>query len=456
MFRRMGNPERLRRAVRGPYRYTRLRWRVLARVIDTVGGALFSSARAVGRLAYRPPEQGAPFEPRRILLVQLDHLGDAVISTAVLPMLRKRYPQGSIEVLAGPWNRELFEAMDEVDRVHVSRANRFARCGRWAWPMATLYWGLRLRRRRFDLAIDLRGEFPHALLLWLSGARRRVGWACGGGRFLLTDWAAYVPERPEVASRMALLAAAGIEPPEPAACRPTFRPPEAARRAIRHRLAQLAPVTGAPGPRIVIHPGAGTPAKMWPAQYWRTLVAELLASGHGPVFLVGSVSDCRAAAVVRRGMPPAAVIDWTGRWDIAHLGALLEQADLMIGADSGPGHLAAAVGTPVVSLFSGTNSPRQWRPGGSPVAVVRHPVPCSPCHRNRCPLPDHPCMRGLRPKLVFQAAARLLDDVTQAKRRQKDPLAARDPLVSPGGGEPGPRIPPGGLVVFLGGGGAER
>ena len=80
---------------------------------------------------------------------------------------------------------------------------------------------------------------------------------------------------------------------------------------------------------------------------------------------------------------------------MGELAAVIEQSDLFVGADSGPAHLAAAVGTPAVVLFSGTNDPRQWQPWGTDVTVVRHEVRCSPCHRERCPLKEHPCMRGL-------------------------------------------------------------
>jgi len=178
---------RLRRRPLGRYRYVRLRWRLTFAVIDLLGTVLFAAVRLLrrsvtGRTTLTSKSQR---DPQVILLVQLDHLGDAIISTAILPVLRKRYPKASIEVLAGPWNREVFETLPEVDRVHVSRANRFARGGlvRLAWIPATFWWGLILRRRKVELGIDVRGEFPAALILWLCGARRRLGWNCGGGGF---------------------------------------------------------------------------------------------------------------------------------------------------------------------------------------------------------------------------------------------------------------------------------
>jgi lipopolysaccharide heptosyltransferase II len=380
-------------------------------VVDLLGGVLFGALRAVRNRLRRPRSREA-HEPRVILLVQLDHLGDALISTVMLPMLRRRWPHASIEVLASPANREVFYAMPEVDRVHVCRDNRFARHRRLplAWLIALVGWGLFFRRRNVDLAIDPRGEFPLALLLWLTGAPRRLGWNCGGGRFLLTDSPAYVPGRPEVASRLALLERLGIVPLPQESCFPRFRPstkkgsipvlPESPQDCLEKN-------SDVPfcRPRIVVHVGAGTPAKRWPAAHWAVLVAQLRRRD-AQLTLVGSSADRAVAEEIVAAA--AGVSDWTGRLDLEQLAALLEQADLFIGADSGPAHLAAAVGTPVVALFSGTNQPDQWRPRGSPVVVLRNAVACSPCHRQRCPRPDHPCMKELDPRLVLTAADSML------------------------------------------------
>jgi ADP-heptose:LPS heptosyltransferase len=469
---------RLRRRPLGRYRYVRLRWRVTFAVIDLLGTLLFAAARVVRRLVARTnttPPSLQP-DPKVILLVQLDHLGDAIISTAMLPALREAYPRASIEVLAGAWNREVFEALPEVDRVHVSRANRFARSGlaRLAWVPATFWWGLALRRRKVDLGIDVRGEFPVALVLWLCGARQRLGWACGGGGFLLTDHAEFVPGRPEVESRAALLAAVGIRPSNAAPPRPSFPPPAAARRLISRELAefcghrftdecdghrsvdrchghvarvQVAARARRPGhatcpsglvrPLVVLHLGAGTPAKTWPVEHWQELLGRIIVAHGAQVILVGSREDRIIAGRVLAGQsaPSAAhearptewagVADWTGRLSIVELAALLRWADVFVGADSGPAHLAAAVGAPAVVLMSGTNSTRQWQPCGEQVSVLRREVGCSPCHRERCPRPGHPCMRLLLPWQVAAAVDQALSqNLGPRGRDQRDPSSA--------------------------------
>jgi ADP-heptose:LPS heptosyltransferase len=161
----------------------------------------------------------------------------------------------------------------------------------------------------------------------------------------------------------------------------------------------------------VLHVASGTPAKQWPIDHWQELIGRLVVEHGAQIVLVGTAGDRTMARRILSPVPCPGVADWTGRLDLAELGALLQRSDLFIGADSGPAHLAATVGTPAVVLFSGTNDSRQWRPFGEQVRVVRHAVECSPCHRLRCPLGDHPCMRRLSPEQVAEAAGALHGEV---------------------------------------------
>jgi ADP-heptose:LPS heptosyltransferase len=248
----------------------------------------------------------------------------------------------------------------------------------------------------------------------------RVGWSCGGGGFLLTHSARYVPGRPEIASRLALLAELGIRPAAGESWSRRFAPSNVARGRITIRLSGIENL-----PLVVIHVGAGTPAKQWPPGHWRAVIAALGNRWGAQVVLVGSASERRLAAAIGAGQN-GRVLDWTGRLDLNELAALVERADLFLGADSGPAHLAAAVGTPLVTLFSGTNQPAQWQPRGSRVVVVRLPVACSPCHRQRCGLRDHPCMTGLEPSAVLAAAEWMLAS------GNRTPLGARVNLAGKG------------------------
>ena len=131
----------------------------------------------------------------------------------------------------------------------------------------------------------------------------------------------------------------------------------------------------------------------------------------------------KAAAVqdILEGRSWPGVVDWTGRLSLAQLAALLQQANVFVGADSGPAHLAAAVSAPVVALFSGTNLAEQWRPWGEHVSVVRQAVACGPCHRSMCPLADHPCMQGLLPSAALAAIVPRLNTSGPARQGGEAP-----------------------------------
>lgn len=428
----------------GRYRYSKLRWRVGVRVVDALGAL----AMGVWRLA-RPARRVE--SPRRLLLVQLDHLGDAVLTSPLVAGLRAAYPQAAIEVLASPSNYEVFAADPNVDRVRLARKTWFERDrGRWAMLSAVWALGRALRDGRFDLGIDVRGDILTVLVLALAGIPRRVGWAMGGGGFLLTDVARWVPGRHEVESRLALLDCLGQPPDGPARVvvyvddddriavnrrlLDAWPDPPVVRRGVgvstaravldldppgrpRNRLVPAddtfldrlnepdwlhAGRFGAESPMLAVHLGAGTAAKRWPPSSWRVLVRRFLADGWR-VVVVGGPDDAPAARALE---PHTDLQDWTGQLTVTETAALLERADLFVGADSGPSHLAACAGTPSVVLFSGTNRPAQWRPWSRRSLILKNPVPCRPCHQKACPLAGHPCMAGLAPDRVYHAARR--------------------------------------------------
>lgn len=379
------------------YRYTRRRWHLLMRLVDWFGYWLFRACAAIGRCCGM---QDSPrTAPLSILLVQLDHLGDAILTTAVLPALRREFPQARIEVLASPISAEVFRNREEIDCVWVCPRYRYSRGHGWLWPAAVLYWGLKLRGR-FDTAIDIRGELPLALLLWLTGATRRLGWNAGGGGFLLTESPIYTPHRPEVDSRWAMFRLLGIEPQMKAESLPRWRPTGESLGAMSGRLEGIR-VFGQP--IYMFHLGSGMESKRWPARYWGELVRRLAERGPSTVILVGGEDDRPLARQVLQAVNGPGVTDWTGRTSVTELVALAEFADVFVGADSGPAHLAAAVGVATLVLFSGTNHAPQWQPRGRHVRVLQHAVACSPCHCESCPLADHPCMTGLSVDEVLRA-----------------------------------------------------
>lgn len=439
-----GSPAEPKPVATGRYRYTKWRWRISVAMLDAVGSLLIRLWRLLAPLPAWGP-------PRKILVVQLDHMGDAILSSPIFPRLRRAYPGASIEVLASPSNRDVFLADPLVDRVHLADRNWFERRpGRRALGSAVWSLGRTLRGNGYDLGIDVRGDILTVFVLALAGIPRRLGWAMGGGGFLLTDVADWVPGRHEVASRLALLGRLGIEDADPARVR--VEPSDRDRARVARRLADAWSARVAPRrsrgsarvakllsrferaereparvlrivprprrgddpdrlhagrfgddrPLLAVHLGAGAAAKRWPERHWRDLIGRFLGDGWR-VVAVGGAED---AAVAARLDAHANLRDWTGRLALPETAALLERADLFIGSDSGPAHLAASAGTPAVILFSGTNRPGQWRPWSRRALVLRQKVACRPCHHKSCPLADHPCMAGLAPDRVYRSARR--------------------------------------------------
>jgi ADP-heptose:LPS heptosyltransferase len=422
------------------YRYSKLRWRILVHVLDAAGTLLMYILRRIHPI--RPTNS-----PRRILIVQLDHMGDAILTSPILPRLHATYPHARIDALCSSSNREVFEADPHIDRVHIAARNWFERRPK-TWALWSAVWrlGLSLRGERYDVGIDVRGDVLSIVVLALAGIPRRVGWAMGGGGFLLSDVARWVPGRHEVASRLALLEPLGIVHDTPARVSVHASDRDRGRvvrmlrdswpeRATRRRAARVVYSTQSGGDRVepdileakrawrpseldgdrlhagrfaesapllVVHLGAGTPAKRWPAGHWRQLVSRFLQDGWR-VVVVGGEDDAGAADALE---PHADLRDWSGHLALTETAALLERADLFIGSDSGPAHLAASAGIPSVILFSGTNRVRQWRPWSRRSLVLRHRVPCRPCHCKICPLADHPCLAGIPPERVYRAARR--------------------------------------------------
>ena len=444
----------------GKYRYSKLRWRLLVHALDfcgTIGMAVFRRLRPAPKVAC----------PRRILVVQLDHLGDAVLSMPLIAELRLAYPDAAIDVLASPSNHEVFEADPDVNEVKVAERTWFERRPE-RFGLLTAVWklGWSLRAGHYDLGIDVRGDVLTVLVLALAAVPRRVGWAMGGGAFLLTDVAPWIPGRHEVRSRLALLHVLGLAPDESTRARIHLSdsdrvtvarrladawPRRAARRAESH--SAIAPHRGRfsdirsvrPGfamgsksllaaasyvhetrtaaaesmsdgpdslhadrfssrpPLLAVHLGAGNAAKRWPIESWRTLIDRFLSDGWR-VVIVGGTEDIPLSSGLSLH---ERLRDWTGTLTVTQTTALLERADLFIGSDSGPAHLAASARTLSVILFSGTNQPRQWRPWSRHSLVMRHRVACQPCHQKVCPLADHPCMAGLGPDRVYRGAIRL-------------------------------------------------
>jgi len=320
-------------------------------------------------------------------------LGDTVMAVPALAAVRAAWPEARV-LAAGPWAALLSEQGLADVLADYPRTWR----GRLRAADTVAAFGP-------ELAILLPNSLEAALAAWYWGARRRVGFASGGRSALLTDAVPMAPERPHQIDEYLVLTERSGAPATTR--RPVLTPPppdSESRAEARELLAQAGAQARSASPRLAVHLGAAYgPAKLWPLE----CVAEfcrLAADKGAPVVLLGAPSDAEAAASVTAAAPVASVV---GRDRLALLPALLAEIDVLVSGDTGVAHLAAALDTPVVTLF-GPTDPRRSAPRGRAVAVATHPVPCAPCFYRACPI-EHPCLRGVEPADVYARALRLLE-----------------------------------------------
>jgi lipopolysaccharide heptosyltransferase II len=377
-----------------------LRWflvRFLYRLTDILG--------KTQRLFHSPPtDSPANDHIRRILVVRVDLLGDLVMTLPAIEALRARWPQARLAVLCTPLAAPIAARSTAVDVVYsydpnVVRSPRWwLRPGGWRdlWAIVS-----RLRGERFDLALSMHGEFA-CLLAWASGARHRVGYAQEGYPALLTlavPGRRYVqPLGHEVQWNEHLAAAAGAPPQRTV---PHLRWSD-------HEASWLEGFLGeASGQEyVVLAPGAHNgSAKRYLLPSWAT-VANALARDHSVrLVLTGTAGELPLVRELaeRLEIPPLIA---AGQTTVPQLLALLQHARLLLAGDSGPVHLAAALGTPVVAVY-GPTDPRVYRPYTNRATILRAALPCSPCYDSRT---TAECRLGYDPPLcmVLVPAARVL------------------------------------------------
>lgn len=332
----------------------------------------------------------APRDVRRIHVHKPDHLGDAVLARPALAMLRAAYPDAAIVLACHPAAAELFA--DDPLRLTAEPWDSPLLGGADSW----FAYVRRVRRFRPDLVVNLRHDLRDILLCHALGRRHLVTYNHRGlARLARHPGPPPREDRAEADNHVALLTATlGLAPvPTP----PLAWPADDDARAA----AAWADAPG-DGPAIALHAAARTPAKLWPVAHWRALITIWARDGNPKLALLGGPDDGPLNAAIARDLP---VADWTGRFTLRQTAAVLAAADVLVGVDSGPGHLARAVGTPVISLMSGTNSAARWAP--DPATALRVAVDCAPCRLAVCPVAGHPCLRNIEPAQVPAALAQI-------------------------------------------------
>jgi ADP-heptose:LPS heptosyltransferase len=352
--------------------------------------------------------------PRSILCFRLERIGDLLMTLPALAALRAAAPEAAIDLVVGSWNLEIARAIPGIRDIEVLDPEWLAREGS-GMPMARLLAGaFAWRRRRYDLVINFEPDIRSNLLAAATGGRVLAGFSTGGGGPLLDVALPHDPRRHTADNAVSLVAAAvGAAPGGPA--QPQLDP--AARHSAGQRLA------AAPRPLVGMHVSGGRPIKQWPEDRFAAVARWLIERRGATVVFTGTAADRAQIARVTAGLPPGGAIDVSGV-GLAEAAALLGELDVFVTGDTGPMHLAHAVGTPVVAVF-GPSDPVRYAPRGTRDRIVRIDLPCSPCNRIRLPparcaghTPD--CLAGV-PAAAVTAA---IDDVLAGRRPDSGEMAS--------------------------------
>ncbi len=378
---------------------------------------------------YRPDDEpvqwvtpGAPVfhaeDIERILVMKLDHIGDFITALPPIRRLKHLFPNASITVLAGPASRA-FASMESAIDEFIPFAFFHARSQLGEIQLEQqdfIALQDQLRPYRFDLAVDLRKHTSTRDVLKYTGARFLAGYDyLGQFPFLdiALDWdgdRTLQRKRSHVIDDLlALVDAIGhareldrlLMQPTPQPLPLDILPPDV--QALFSR------------PVIAVHPGAGNITKQWPTEHFSALMDLMIDRHNVNVMLIGGPDELTVVdELLSRTLYPNSVGSMAGKTSLADLPRLLLRCALYIGNDSGPKHIAAAVGIPTIGVHSGVVDPVEWGPIGPRAVALRRNMTCSPCYlanAEDCPR-SLACLRLLEPNLVYEAARMLLPPKT--------------------------------------------
>lgn len=353
--------------------------------------AVVRAVDAMGNLFFSPSFRQVEWQSlKKIAILRLDHLGDVMMALPAVKALEQSLPEAQVDFFIGPWAKDLVGMAGFRARPRVFLASWFAREGAKGGSVSELE-GL-LREGQYDAAIELRGVERHVLAMYRAGIRYRVGLARTGLGFLLTHQLNYQPGQHEIERNLGILKQAGIPLSSPEAF-PRLYPrkeDDQNQKEIRQKLGIARPV-------VAIHAVCSAPAKRWPVSNWQRLIDGL--PENMDVVLIGAEAEKSDVDEIQKSCRRK-VFSMAGSLNLPALAAFLQDCRLLIGVDSGPAHIAAAVGTPVVSVYSGINSADRWGPRGQQVTILQKRPPCSPCELVTCPF-DNECMRQIGVHEVF-------------------------------------------------------
>ena len=352
---------------------------------------LIASA-AVQWLFYRKPLP-KNFTPERILVVKLDHLGDVLLATPVFSNLRRAYPNAELHALTGTWSRVVLEKHPDVSKVIEYNSPAFCRTGRPTSLKQTSQLYRALRRQKYDLMVELRGDWR---IVWfallqltpkrLDRAALQVASKLGSVQFTGTH---------ETTRNLDVLKQVGIATPVQT---PTFLVTAEDEKWASDFLTEYQ--ISREQPLIAIHPGSPIELKRWLPERYAELADWLIAQKGAQILFVGVKDEIQIITEIQTLMHGES-INIAGETTLVQLASILHSCNVFIGNDSGPMHLAAAVGIQTIGLY-GPGDPTRFGPVGEKCQTIRVKLDCPPCPGTTCRFGDEGCMSKIQVADVIQ------------------------------------------------------
>ncbi len=322
---------------------------------------------------------------KKILVVNVNWLGDVVFSSPVFRALKVAYPEAQVSCLAVPRVKSVLESIPDVDEVIV-----YDEKGQHNLPWAKLKMAGDLRRKKFDAVFLLHGSMSRALLTFLAGIPIRVGYATKRRGIFLTH-KVKAPEKPIHRSDhyLRVIESFGVEVKDRSTVLTVL--PEA-----ENEMGDILLQRGifSKDHLIVIHPGGNWDLKRWPKENFVVLINRLVRERQAKVVIIGAGGEVNLAQEITSAVE-GFTINLAGATNLKQLLALFKRAQLVISADSGPLHLANSVGANVFAIFGPTRPELTGPRGCGPATILQHDVGCNKqsCYYQECP--DNICMKAV-------------------------------------------------------------
>lgn len=342
-------------------------------------------------------------DAEKILVVQTSFLGDVVLTTPLIAAIRRCFPGAHLAVLCAPRGKDILEGHPDIDEIIVYRKRGEGGRRQTLWRMAR-----ELGARGFTMAIAPHKSFRTALLLFLSGIPRRIGFRQSAGWFFFHQRVDRDSSLHDVERNLSLLAALGEDPRESNRA-PRVEVTPSARNTAAEVFRSLG-INGG-GPVFGVNPGSVWATKRWTQEGYAQLIGALKRKYGGQIVLFGGEEDRKIAENIM-ALSGHACVSLVGRIGLGELAAAIERCHVFITNDSGPMHVAVARGVPVVAIFCATTPSLGFFPYSQNAVVVEKELACRPCgsHGGRyCPLGTEDCMRLVKAEDVMRGVERLLD-----------------------------------------------